>query len=84
MCRTSEPDVPGTDAEGSQSPAAGPGTPARWHPRAVSSLWTGLRAVLLAVDTVAALKQHEALAVMARALIAVGDMIADAGKHERS
>jgi hypothetical protein len=48
MCRTSEPDAPGPDAEGSQPPAAGPGTPARWHPRAVSSLWTGLRAVLLA------------------------------------
>lgn len=84
MCRTSEPDDPGTDAEGDEPPSAGPVTPTRWHPRNVGSWWLGLRAVLLTVDTVAALKQHEALALGARALIAVGDMIVDAGKHERS
>ncbi|ARX81672.1 hypothetical protein SMD44_01070 [Streptomyces alboflavus] len=50
----------------------------------MNSYWTGLRAVLLVVDTVAALRQHEALAQGARVLIAVGDMIVDAGKHERS
>lgn len=83
MCRTSEPDGPGADA-GEEPRSAGPGTPAGWHARDVSSWWTGLRAVLLVVDTVAALKQHEALAQWARALIAVGDMIVDAGKHERS
>ncbi|MFE5010042.1 hypothetical protein ACFRJ3_36340 [Streptomyces sp. NPDC056696] len=40
--------------------------------------------MLIIVDTLAALKQHEALAQWARALIAVGDLIVDAGKHERS
>lgn len=84
MCRTSEPDDPGTDAEGDEPPSAGPGTPKRWHPQDVNSWWTGLRAVLLVVDTVASLNHHEALAQWARALIAVGDMIVDAGKHERS
>ncbi len=84
MCRTSEPDDPGTDAEGEEPRSTGPGAPRRWHPRDVSSWWMGLRAVLFFVDTVAALKQHEALAQWARALIAVGDMIVDAGKHERS
>ncbi|MFD0415973.1 hypothetical protein [Streptomyces sp. NPDC127108] len=84
MCRTSEPDDPGTDTEGDEPPAADPGTSTRWQPRKVGSWWTGLRAVLLVMDTVAALAQHEALALGARALIAVGDMIVDAGKHERS
>ncbi|WP_405655729.1 hypothetical protein [Streptomyces sp. RK9] len=84
MCRTSEPGGSGTDTEGEEPPASDPGTSTRWDPRRVNSYWTGLRAVLFVVDTVAALRQHEALAQGARVLIAVGDMIVDAGKHERS
>ncbi|CAM3427542.1 hypothetical protein KIPE111705_08005 [Kibdelosporangium persicum] len=44
-----------------------------------------MRAVLLILEAViAALKEDEALAMTARALVAVGDMIVDAGAHKRS
>ncbi|MFC9250008.1 hypothetical protein [Amycolatopsis thailandensis] len=48
-------------------------------------VWKGLRPVLcLLAFAAAVLEDNEALAVVARALIAVGDMIVNAGRHKRS
>ena len=48
-------------------------------------VWKGMRAVLLVLEAVvAALKEDEALAVVARVLVAAGDMIVDACEHKRS
>ncbi len=83
MCSSPGPDGRGAEVEGDQPSSAGRGTARSWRTRDVSSWWTGLRAVLLIGETVAVLKHHEALAQGARALIALGDMAVDAGKHER-
>ncbi|OAR26912.1 hypothetical protein A8W25_01050 [Streptomyces sp. ERV7] len=69
---------------GHEAPGTESGPVVRWYPREGASWWKGLRAVLSVLDTASALKQNEALALAARALIAVGDLIVDAGKHERS
>lgn len=45
---------------------------------------TGLCVVSGVLDAVAAVAQNEALAVVARALLAIGDRIVDAGQHRRS
>ncbi|MFF5988016.1 hypothetical protein [Prauserella flavalba] len=46
---------------------------------------TGLRTALLVLEAaVTALKDDEPLAVVARALVVAGDMIAGAGEHKRS
>lgn len=74
----------GRAAAGGGSAPPGSGPAAKWLPRRSSSWWRGVSAVLRMVAAVAALKQDEALADWARALIAVGDMTVDAGKHERS
>ncbi|TCO55639.1 hypothetical protein [Actinocrispum wychmicini] len=57
---------------------------ARWCPQEGYPWWRGLRVVLGALGTVAALKHDGAVAVVARALIAVGDVIVNAGEHKRS
>lgn len=50
-----------------------------------SHVWRGMRAVLLVLEAVvAALKEDEAFAVVARVLVAAGEMIVEAGKHKRS
>nr|WP_157529355.1 hypothetical protein [Kibdelosporangium sp. MJ126-NF4]CTQ90138.1 hypothetical protein [Kibdelosporangium sp. MJ126-NF4] len=50
-----------------------------------ASWWKGLRAVLSVLCAVAQTsRNHEALAMAARALIAVGDSIVNAGRHKRS
>ncbi|ONI90085.1 hypothetical protein ALI144C_03405 [Actinosynnema sp. ALI-1.44] len=47
--------------------------------------WKGLRAALSVLGAIAAVRgNHEALAEVARALIAVGDAIVDAGRPRRS
>ncbi len=57
----------------------------RWYPQEEHSWWwRGVRVVLCALDTFAALNHEGALAVVAKALIAIGDVIVDAGEHKRS
>ncbi|MFE7371336.1 hypothetical protein [Streptomyces anulatus] len=45
--------------------------------------WEGVRTVLCVVEAVAFLTDTQALAGVARALTAVGDMVVNAGKPER-
>ncbi|KAK1178047.1 hypothetical protein B7755_007765 [Streptomyces sp. NBS 14/10] len=92
MCRTPEPDSPDADTEENgrgteRNPARAlePGSSAkRWYLRERASWGAGLCVVSGVLDAVAALAQNEALAVVARALLAMGDRIVDAGQHRRS
>ncbi|MEU3255710.1 hypothetical protein [Streptomyces sp. NPDC006997] len=94
MCRTPKPNGPndkeenGAGAEGEPAPGAEPPT-GRRHlrgstPRSDASWGRGLRVAFGVLDAVAVLAQDEALAVVARALRAVGVLIVDAGQHRRS
>lgn len=58
----------------------------RWWPFVGASRhvwWEGVRTVLGVVEAVAILTDAQALAVVARALTAVGGTVVDAGKPER-
>ncbi len=58
----------------------------RWWPLVGASQrewWEGVRTVLCVVEAVAFLTDTQALAGVARALTAVGDMVVNAGKPER-
>ncbi|MET8851650.1 hypothetical protein [Amycolatopsis sp. NPDC004625] len=58
---------------------------AKWCRRRARPAWRAVRVVLVLVEVVVApLRNDEALAGTARALIVVGDAIVDAGKHGRS
>ncbi|HET6709009.1 hypothetical protein [Amycolatopsis sp.] len=58
---------------------------AKWCHRRARPAWRAVRVVLVLLEAVVApLRKDEALACTARALILVGDTIADAGKHGRS
>lgn len=82
MCRTLEPNGPDGDKE-ETAPGSEPSTRRR-HLRGNASWGTGLRVVFGVLNTVAVLTQDEALAMVARALHAVGGLIVDAGQHRRS
>ncbi|MGI5347673.1 hypothetical protein ACQEU8_05700 [Streptomyces sp. CA-250714] len=90
MCRTLEPNGPDEDKEengagAERKPAPGSEPSARWWYLRGSASWgMGLRVVFGVLDTVAVLTHDEALALVARALGAVGDLIVDAGQHRRS
>lgn len=85
MCPTPKPGEAGAEGEGGQEPSpAVRGTSSWWWPRRSASWWTGLQAILLVMDTLATLKQDNALAQWARALIAVSDMFVEADKHGRT
>lgn len=78
MCRTPEPGSPDARRPGASSLAG------RWYPRENTSWRTGVCVVSGVLDAVAALTQNEALAMTARALRAMVDLIVDAGQHRRS
>ncbi|CDR08231.1 hypothetical protein GCM10022420_047600 [Streptomyces iranensis] len=92
MCRTPEPDSPDTDTEenggGTERNSARALEPessaGRWCLRESTSWGVGLCIVSGVLDAVAVLAQHEALAIVARALRAMGERIVDAGQHRRS
>lgn len=90
MCQTLEPNGPDEDKEengagAEQKPVPGSEPSARWWDLRRGASWgMGLRVVFSVLDTVAVLTQDEALALVARALRAVGDLIVDAGQHRRS
>ncbi|OWA26727.1 hypothetical protein B9W61_00045 [Streptomyces sp. CS057] len=68
------------------SGATRPSLSRRWWPLVGASRrewWEGVRTVLCVVEAVAFLTDTQALAGVARALTAVGDMVVNAGKPER-
>jgi hypothetical protein len=78
-----EPNEEGGDTGSPAAPVHQPISCVRWY-RRNTGWWKGLRIVLSVLSSAVSLNQDEALAIVARALIAVGDMIVDAGEHKRS
>jgi hypothetical protein len=74
--------APNESPENVQDDKSWPG--ARWCPQEGYPWWRSIRVVLRALGTFAALRNDGTLAVVARALIAVGDVIVNAGEHKRS
>ncbi|MEU5839603.1 hypothetical protein ABZ820_38940 [Streptomyces diacarni] len=95
MCPAPQPDSRDADAERhvctavrGRTRTVEPGDSAspagRWYLRENTSWGSGLRVAFGILDALATLTQHEALALVARALRAVVSSIVDAGQHRRS
>jgi hypothetical protein len=79
MCRHPDSAEP-CEEEADHRPSPCQNSSSRWH-REFWSWWKVVRVALQAGELIAVARNHEALAGAARALIMVGDGIAEAGRH---